>query len=242
MSRVIDMTGQKFNRLTVIKRAGSNNQGKALWECKCDCGNMTMVTGIQLRNSAIKSCGCLQREKTSKISYIDRTGEKIGNFTLLDFHPRTKEQPYPKWRYKCNLCGSEDNYATIDNLRKQYSCGCCSESKGERKIKALLKDNNIDFIQEKSFTDCLFNDTNRLARFDFYLPEKNIAIEYDGVQHFKQGNGCYDNQEKIQKTKEHDEIKNKYCKLNNICLIRIPYFHFDNLTIEDLLENSIYKA
>ena len=81
-----------------------------------------------------------------------------------------------------------------------------------------------------------------MARFDFYLPEKNIAIEYDGVQHFKQGNGCYDNQEKIQKTKEHDEIKNKYCKLNNICLIRIPYSHFDNLTIEDLLENSIYKA
>jgi hypothetical protein len=61
MSKLIDLTGQRFGRLYVIERAGSSN-GNALWLCLCDCGKMKVVNGVQLRCGETKSCGCIQRE------------------------------------------------------------------------------------------------------------------------------------------------------------------------------------
>lgn len=59
---LIDMTGQRFGHLTVIGRSGTyispNGQKKPTWECKCDCGNVTIVTGAALRRGKTKSCGC----------------------------------------------------------------------------------------------------------------------------------------------------------------------------------------
>ncbi len=61
MARIIDLTGQKFGRLTVIKRI--ENKGKYTnWLCKCDCGNQTEATSHILRKGEKKSCGCLHRE------------------------------------------------------------------------------------------------------------------------------------------------------------------------------------
>ena len=59
-------------------------------------------------------------------------------------------------------------------------------------------------------------------------------IEYDGRQHFIQGNGVYDNEEKFMRTQEHDRIKNEYCAKHNIPIIRIPYTELDNITLEML--------
>ena len=68
MNRYIDLTGQTFNRLEVIKYAGSNKDGKALWLCRCDCGNEKVIVSKNLRLGLTKSCGCLQREITSEVS------------------------------------------------------------------------------------------------------------------------------------------------------------------------------
>ena len=62
MSKVKDLTGQRFGRLTVIRRAGSNNNGRALWFCKCDCGNVDVKIGKLLLNGHCKSCGCGEYE------------------------------------------------------------------------------------------------------------------------------------------------------------------------------------
>lgn len=97
---------------------------------------------------------------------------------------------------------------------------------------------NISFIKEKTFESCRFLDTNQLARFDFYLPDYNLLIEYDGRQHFIQGNGNYDNIDKFQQTQLRDLFKNDWCKEHNIPLIRIPYTHYESLTLEDLLPSS----
>ena len=123
-------------------------------------------------------------------------------------------------------------------MRQQYSCGCIIESKGSRKIKEILTENNIDFTQEKRFNDLIFSDTGYKARFDFFLPKLNCLIEYDGRQHYHIGQGVYDNLEKFNKTKEHDEIKNAYAKEKGITLIRIPYTEYNNITITDLLPDS----
>lgn len=64
MSKLIDLTGQKFGRLTVIERAENAKQGQARWMCQCDCGTKTVVMGKLLRNGNTQSCGCLHKEIT----------------------------------------------------------------------------------------------------------------------------------------------------------------------------------
>lgn len=64
MSKVIDLTGQKCGRLTVIERYGSNNRGNAMWRCRCDCGNEIVIRGSCLTTGNTKSCGCYRREQT----------------------------------------------------------------------------------------------------------------------------------------------------------------------------------
>lgn len=66
MSALKDLTGQRFGRLTVMGRQGSDNQGAAVWRCQCDCGAVHAAAGYQLRRGGVKSCGCLSRETTAK--------------------------------------------------------------------------------------------------------------------------------------------------------------------------------
>lgn len=237
MSKIIDETGNVYGYLTVLSRAKNDNQGHAQWLCQCKCGNQIIVKGTSLRKEkGTKSCGCYQKEQTSKASVKDLVGKTIGNFTILESIVGEKNGKRHSWRCKCNLCGSEDNIISTTNLYKQYSCGCAISSKGNRKIEEILRNNNIDFLREKRFASCKFGDSAQTqARFDFYLPQYNCLIEYDGKQHFIQGNGVFDNQDKFKTTKAHDEIKNQWCKENNILLIRIPYTHYDKLTLDDLL-------
>lgn len=62
MSKLIDITGQRFGRLVVLNDAGRTDQGKAKWRCRCDCGAEIITRGSSLRNGATRSCGCLDRD------------------------------------------------------------------------------------------------------------------------------------------------------------------------------------
>lgn len=101
-------------------------------------------------------------------------------------------------------------------------CSCWKTySIGVQRIITILKKNNISYELEKKFDTCISPKGNCLP-FDFYLPDYNILIEYDGQQHFKISFGQDEN--KLIKQKEYDKIKNEWCKNNNIHLIRIPYY------------------
>lgn len=62
MSKLKDLTGKKFGRLKVLKRYGSNKKGQAMWMCECECGNINIVNGSNLRTGHVMSCGCLNKE------------------------------------------------------------------------------------------------------------------------------------------------------------------------------------
>lgn len=83
------------------------------------------------------------------------------------------------------------------------------------------KKNNIKFTQEKVFDDCIGIKGYPL-KFDFYIPSKNICIEYDGKQHFEPIE-YFGGKESFKTQTENDKIKNIYCKNNKITLIRLPY-------------------
>lgn len=70
MSALKDLTGQRFGRLTVLKRAGSSSGGAAKWLCRCDCGNETIVYGYSLRIGNTKSCSCMKDELAKEIHTI----------------------------------------------------------------------------------------------------------------------------------------------------------------------------
>lgn len=62
MPALVDLTGNKYHRLTVIGRAGKLPCGVILWDARCDCGNVTHATNSQLKSGNTKSCGCLHKE------------------------------------------------------------------------------------------------------------------------------------------------------------------------------------
>ncbi len=73
MGKLIDLTGQKFGRLIVIKRVENDNSGHVQWLCQCDCGEGTMVQGGNLKNSNTKSCGCLHTETITQHGHSSRS-------------------------------------------------------------------------------------------------------------------------------------------------------------------------
>lgn len=112
-------------------------------------------------------------------------------------------------------------------------CDAClgAESVGEQRIRRYLEAHKIKFVPQKWFLDC--RDIRPLP-FDFYLPDYNTLIEFDGRQHF--GETDYFTYS-FEETKKHDEIKNTYCKANGIYLMRIPYWNMDK--IEAILDNKL---
>ena len=78
MGRLIDLTGQKFGRLTVIERAedyvSPNGVSEPRWLCRCNCGNSLAVRGSLLRSEQTRSCGCLMREKTRALGKMSTHG------------------------------------------------------------------------------------------------------------------------------------------------------------------------
>jgi hypothetical protein len=65
-SNFVDLTGQRYGRLTVVSRAPNGSAGQARWHCRCDCGETAVVWGSSLRSGNTQSCGCLQRERASQ--------------------------------------------------------------------------------------------------------------------------------------------------------------------------------
>lgn len=122
--------------------------------------------------------------------------------------------------------------------------GTSSISFGEAKVAEFLKSNKIMFQREKEFEDLINPKTNKKLRFDFYLPNINICIEYDGKQHFEytpsiHGNSFDKGQVLVEQQQYRDSVKDEYCRDNNIKMIRISYKEFHK--IDDILHEILLK-
>jgi len=103
----IDLTGHKYNRLTVIRAIRKDKGGQTVWRCRCDCGNITEAQGGHLRNGQIKSCGCYRSEYRS-CKCREATGDKalhwkggvkyLGGYKYIyaPSHPRATRAGYVK--------------------------------------------------------------------------------------------------------------------------------------------------
>lgn len=110
-----------------------------------------------------------------------------------------------------------------DHINAKQGCPICSESKGEKEIRKILKFLNISFIPQKKFCDLKFK---KCLSFDFYLPDYNTCIEFDGEQHFAPFD-IFGGEKSFRIIKEKDELKRLYCEKNNMKLLRITYLDID---------------
>ena len=117
-------------------------------------------------------------------------------------------------------------------------CPLCRNSRGEAKIRNVLIDFHQEFVQNKEFDDCINPDTNRHLRYDFFLPKKNILIEFDGKQHHEYIKNWIQSKEKFDKAKIRDSLKTRYAKDAGIMLIRIPYTQYKY--IEEILWEILF--
>ena len=129
MAKLIDLTGQKFGKLTVLEKAPSKNR-HTCWKCKCDCGNIIEMTAEYLRrenSSIIRSCGCSlpsnikKKEKEEKKNYL--VGKRFGRLTVIENTNKSNNQGII-WKCKCD-CGNIKEVPTGALTSKHtQSCGC----------------------------------------------------------------------------------------------------------------------
>lgn len=119
MAELIDMTGRKFGKATVVARAENGSKGQARWLCRCDCGKDFVTDGRSLRRGLTKSCGCARRHEVE-----DLAGQRFGLLTAVSLSPYKHLSSGSNWVCQCD-CGSMI-IADAPHLKagRTVSCGC----------------------------------------------------------------------------------------------------------------------
>jgi len=140
--------------------------------------------------------------------------------------------------WKCFKCGFEwKTKISVRTSKKPSGCPNCVSSLGEKRVEQFLYKNKYFYIPEyNEFKDCK---NKYVLSFDFYLPNENICIEYQGMQHYKVV-GWFGGKEKLKRSKKNDKIKFNYCKRNKIKLIVIPYWKYNE--IEQILQKELMEV
>jgi hypothetical protein len=203
------------------------------WQCK---NNNTHIWYSTVKNRTQHSCPYCSHTLPSK------------EYNLLLSNPLLCEE----WDYKNNLKSPEEYLphsgkrvywickngheweAEINSRTKGNSCPICNESKGEENIVKVLDKTNKLYYRQKMYEN-LLGLGNGLLSYDFYLPDYNLLIEYQGNYH----DGTVGNQseEDFLKQQEHDKRKREYAEQHNIELLEIWYWDFDK--IEEILSEKL---
>lgn len=217
--------GEYKNASTKLKVRHNKCECKFEWEITPN--NLLRGYGCpKCANNVLKTTEKFQQEIYSLVK---------DEYSLLDDYINA----FTKVKIKHNICLST-YFVTPHDFLCGNRCPICKEFKGEKNIRKFLILNKIDFISQKKFEDLLGVGNGNLS-YDFYLPQYNLLIEYQGEQHYKpvDFHGFKENEavEQFKKQQIHDQCKREYAKNNNINLLEIPYWDFNN--IEEILIKNL---
>lgn len=249
-----DLIGK--NNVQLIRYVEKNQHRQ--WKCEFKCTNCdnTFIVGL----NAVSNGNSHLCEKCKHEAAKNR-GKQVGKQSYYKDYTKTENpfylfiSPLEKkdndgiryWKIQCKKCGKfyeERPVYLISNIRRRGNnpCECWKNkknSKGVLLIKKVLEYNKIKYITEHYFKDCLSKNNNYLY-FDFYLPDYNCCIEYDGEQHF-QPIEIFGGEQRFKEQQILDSIKNQYCKEHNIKLIRIPYTDYNKINYEYLKQKGAFS-
>ena len=237
-------------------------------QCKFEKANLILLTTesdyMATPNPVMKfTCSCspdLVQEKTwsafrqapycslcsTKDKDIDRRRKHYREFVLRceekGYTPLSSLEEYKNvvspLRYICPKHGEQT--INLSHLREGKGCPICNESKGEAKIRQWLENNKICYTPQKRFKD-LYNKSNKAKlSYDFFLPQFNILIEYQGAYHdgkVHERNPRLQTLSNLEQQKYRDELKRNYAKQHNYQLLEIWYWDYEN--IESILEKEL---
>jgi hypothetical protein len=223
----------------LISKKYNGNDKNLKWKClKKDCGEIFHNSlGIIL-----KGCGCtycsnhklgLSNCLAIKNPELAKEWHPINNGNLTPYDILCGGAKYFWW--KCKDCGFEWE-ARIGHRNKGCGCPECNKSKGEKRIKEIFDLKEIYYIPQKEFIGLIGLGNGNLS-YDFYLPQYNLLIEYQGKQHQEYIKGFFKTKKDFEKQLEHDRRKKEYANKNNIILLEIWYYDFDK--IEEILESEL---
>jgi hypothetical protein len=207
-SNIIHMNKYDYSEVKFLKK-----KSKIIIICK-EHGRFEQLASSHLNGAGCPKCaGC---SKSNKNEFIKKSliihKDKYDYSNIKYINAKTKV------KIKCKIHG--DFLQSPNKHLMGQGCPKCSvNSKGENKIEKILKKANIKFEIQKTFEDCLFK---RKLKFDFYLLDYNVCLEFDGEQHFEKYRFEKDDKKLIVR-KKRDSIKDIYCNENDIKLYRINY-------------------
>jgi hypothetical protein len=177
-------------------------------------GGFEQTPSNHLKGSDCELCSFVKR-KTKTLEFIQKAklvhGDKF-DYSLVDYLGFDKKVVV--------ICPIHSEFKqTPQNHLKGQNCPFCKESKGENKIRDLLNKYSIKFIAQHKFDDCK---NKNVLPFDFYLPDYNTCIEFNGIQHYK-AIEYFGGEKRFKEQNKTDIIKKEYCKNNKIKLIIIKY-------------------
>lgn len=197
------------------------------------CGNEWLVSPSNiLQGYGCPKCAINKRANSQRkeinvfLKEVDEIGQ--GEYILIGEYVNRST----KIEFKHVPCGNIV-FISPANFLKGRGCRFCASSNGEKRIRAFLEENSVEFTCEYVFDDCRYVSS---LWFDFYLPRYNLCIEYQGKQHYESLD-FFGGEKSFKEQVIKDRIKEKYCKENNIPLLIIPYWEFDN--IKEILEQTL---
>lgn len=241
-TRALDFCNEMGYTLLTKKSDIFNAETRAFYECPRHGVCETKIYTLIDRHECL---GCSYERRSAR--HRKRADDVYNDFKQYGGILLNKED-YSGWNDKnlCVLCANcGESFLTSYCAFMQHGGGqlcpkCTSNiSKGEYAVKQYLEVHDIQFYMQFRFYDCR---TSVPLPFDFYLPDYNICIEYDGEGHYKaikRGNiSNMQAQELLHSIQHRDIIKNNYCSNNGIKLIRIPYWEFNK--IEEILNQELF--
>jgi len=228
-----------LNKYDYSKVKYVNNKTKILINCS-EHGDFLQTPNSHLRGRGCPICGYVKVSVALSSNLID--------FVLKAKDIHNNRYDYSKFIYKNNrtkgiiICSIHGDFDQCpDTHFRGQGCPKCNCSKGELKIARFLENNNIKYIYQHWFKDCRSDISKRqVLKFDYYVPNRNLLIEFDGEQHFRYGCklGKYVTTElDLKRTKLRDNIKNEYATAKGIKLVRIKYTQI--CVIDKILETNL---
>lgn len=237
-----NLTQEMFSKLIPEKHKQEYDLSKILYETR----QSYITVGCKLHGDFdIIADNFVIGQGCPKCRYIKSANSKRGNIEDIlesfreihnDKYKYEQIEPYEsrlKTRIKIICPNHGDFIQPIDRHYNGHGCPTCSSSKGELLVEKILIKHNIIYEKEKVFLDCRNHLTNKPLRFDFYLSEINVCIEYNGRQHYEEIPDFFD---PLEDTQYRDKIKEDYCESKNIDLIIIKFDEADEFFVNRIIK------
>ena len=208
---------------------GHYKNHKSIIEYKCNqCGMTHKAKALHLLNGhgCPYCCGRYRIEGVNDLATL--RPDLVKYFVNSEICKSVSLHSSRKVKLKCDKCDYITEMSVEHFVSRGFHCPFCNNtSNGEKQICDYLLNNKIDFTPRKTFS-LLKGMGNKRLSYDFYLPDYNLLIEFQGKQHYKSVD-YFGGDESFKIQQEHDRRKRQYAKINNYYLLEIPYWNYQDI-------------